>query len=488
MKTSRRLEAQKQRFREGRAQILDLFAGCGGFSLGFQRAGFRIIGGVEIEPVRAATFLRNLRPDLWMKLPPEVRAKPVRPHPESAAINICATSPQEALQRFGITKHWESAVDGIIGGPPCQAYARIGRAKLREIGRSADAHLEDPRGRLYEEYLNYVRTLRPLFVVMENVPDILSVRLPGKARHGQPHSDESGSVIDNIAQELGRLGYEVRYTLLNAAGYGVPQYRERLFLVGLLRELGDIEPPMPPLPECRLNLPVGFRGTCGAAQRAVERKGPFIKALPCYEAADREPVSTKDALSDLPRIHERLLQEKKGVRNLERTHAYFTDASTPYQKLMRTWPGFEPSDGVTAHETRYLLRDFPVFAAMKEGDDYPRALEVARRMGIEIPYDGSKFPNKWRKLEQNAPARTLMAHLAHDSYTHIHYDSKEQRTITVREAARLQSFPDGFMFAGAMNQAFGQIGNAVPPLVAHAIADAVRTTLTDFLAGKPTQP
>src|SRR5204863_2723877 len=93
------------------------------------------------------------------------------------------------------------------------------------------------------------------------------------------------------------------------------------------------------------------------------------------------------------------------------------------------------------------------------------------------PYDVGKFPNKWRKMEPDLPARTLMAHLGKDSYSHIHYDSAQARTISVREAARLQSFPDGFTFCGTMNPAFRQIGNAVPPLMAKALATEMMKTL-----------
>jgi DNA (cytosine-5)-methyltransferase 1 len=96
---------------------------------------------------------------------------------------------------------------------------------------------------------------------------------------------------------------------------------------------------------------------------------------------------------------------------------------------------------------------------------------------IVPPYDNGKFPNKWRKMEADLPARTLMAHLGKDSYSHIHYDSDQARTISVREAARLQSFPDGFVFVGTMNPAFRQIGNAVPPLLAKAIAGEMMRAL-----------
>jgi DNA (cytosine-5)-methyltransferase 1 len=97
------------------------------------------------------------------------------------------------------------------------------------------------------------------------------------------------------------------------------------------------------------------------------------------------------------------------------------------------------------------------------------------------PYDASKFPNRWWKLHENGPARTLMAHIGKDTYSHIHYDSAQGRVISVREAARLQSFPDGFIFAGTMNPAFRQIGNAVPPIMACEIAKSILASLREAL-------
>src|SRR5690606_34082893 len=148
---------------------------------------------------------------------------------------------------------------------------------------------------------------------------------------------------------------------------------------------------------------------------------------------------------------------------------------------------------------RFLPRDYNLFARLRPGDQYPEAHKLAQAMFAEAlerlhpaerphrnsaawnalrdsivpPYDPSKFPNKWRKMEADRPARTLLAHLGKDSYSHIHYDSEQARTISVREAARLQSFPDGFKFAGTMNPAFRQIGNAVPPLMARRLAESI---------------
>ena len=183
---------------------------------------------------------------------------------------------------------------------------------------------------------------------------------------------------------------------------------------------------------------------------------------------------------------------------------------TGYASLMRSWPGFEgPEEGLRDHVIRYLPRDYELFARLNAGDQYPQAYALAvamfeerladeRARGVRItkgsakyealwksivpPYDASKFPNKWRKMWRDQPARTLMAHLGKDSYSHIHYDSKQARTISVREAARLQSFPDGFHFSGTMNPAFKQIGNAVPPLLAKALAAQMMQTLKQSTA------
>jgi len=176
---------------------------------------------------------------------------------------------------------------------------------------------------------------------------------------------------------------------------------------------------------------------------------------------------------------------------------------------MRSWEGHEANkDGIKDHVIRYLPRDYELFARMNAGDQYPEAythavkmfeeqLAIARARGDKLgeksaaykalwdsivpPYDATKFPNKWRKMWADKPARTLMAHLGKDSYSHIHYDSLQARTISVREAARLQSFPDGFKFSGTMNPAFKQIGNAVPPLLAKALATKMRETIVESI-------
>ena len=464
--------------------MLDLFAGCGGLSLGFQSEGFKIIGAVEIDIHATQSYGMNLHPD----------QADSSDSPWMTPRDITRTDPEDVLAELRVRCRPENAIDVIVGGPPCQAFARVGRAKLREVAKLPEAFLQDPRANLYIRYLDYVRSLRPLSVLMENVPDALNFG--------------GHNVIQEVCETLSDIGYVCRYTLLNAAFYGVPQMRERMFMIGYAKGIaGEIEFPKP---THWVELPRGYDGTRQVALQAV--RGALFDSESYYvdppkPTPDLPPaVSAKEALEDLPRItvaeKNRL---KRGARRFD-TLVPYRDHVHPnaYMRCMREWPGFEGNGGVYDHVIRRLPRDYAIFARMKPGDQYPeahqvgcnlfeeRVAELAKR-GIVLepgseqcerlrrrtvpPYDPGKFPNKWRKMESDMPVRTLMAHIGKDTYSHIHYESGQARTISVREAARLQSFPDGFKFSGTMNPAFRQIGNAVPPLMAAALARRIKETI-----------
>jgi DNA (cytosine-5)-methyltransferase 1 len=456
-----------------RARVLDLFAGCGGISLGCQRAGFEISAGVELDELAAASHARNFHggsPDEF-----EVHAEPR---------DITTTEPDELCEKLGLGGV-EDAVDVIVGGPPCQAYARVGRAKLREVAEHPKAFKIDPRGNLYLRYLAYVRAFKPLALMVENVPDIL---------HYGGHN-----VVEEIAEALGGCGYEAKYSLLNSAFHGVPQMRDRVFLIAYRRELG-IRPTFPKATH-HMRLPPGYAGTRAVALRYVDLLGGAGYQQP--DLGDESlpfPVTAHEAIGDLPPI--RGDSVTRGVRR------FGPDTWVPYRaggevsayaSMMRAWPAFESDGGVTDHAIRFLPRDGSIFSAMPEGAEYPEAHRVATRLfeveaarrgltprmkawaelerAMVPPYDPAKFPNRWWKLRRDFPVRTLMAHIGKDTYSHIHYDGAQARTISVREAARLQSFPDGFVFKGSMNPSFRQIGNAVPPLMASALAETMKSAL-----------
>jgi DNA (cytosine-5)-methyltransferase 1 len=236
------------------------------------------------------------------------------------------------------------------------------------------------------------------------------------------------------------------------------------------------------------------------ALRYVNRQGATGYAHPDMGAPDLPfAVTAQEALSDLPFVSGRSVT--RGARRFDELVAYNADVKpSAYARSMREWPGFQAGDGVWDHAIRALPRDHLTFAAMRPGAEYPEAhttaAGIARQQaaslgipegtpafdklwrGIVPPYDVNKFPNRWWKLRPDFPVRTLMAHLGKDTYSHIHYDAAQARTISVREAARLQSFPDGFVFSGTMNPAFRQIGNAVPPLMAFALAEVIHQDLS----------
>ncbi len=462
--------------------MLDLFSGCGGLSLGFRAAGFEITAAIENNATAAASYGANFHAD-----------EPLH----SVDRDIISTAPAQLVRILKLGRV-AAAFDVVIGGPPCQAFARVGRSKLREIEAHPEAFRHDPRATLYTPYLRYVKSCRPLAILMENVPDVMNFG--------------GHNISEEVCEVLGELGYVSAYTLLNAAFYGVPQTRERMFLIAYHRAIA--EHVSFPAPTHWVDLPRGYEGSRRVALKALSNGPLFPKAHnyldPPKATNDLPPaVTAEEAIGDLPEIDARTLMLggvlKRGARRFDKLVPYDKNRSVSgYARSMKSWTGFEAGNGICDHVIRYLPRDYSLFARMREGDQYPEAHRLAMKMfdeelsrlakkglilepgspkhdeliaSIVPPYDAGKFPNKWRKIARDQPVRTVMAHLSKDGYSHIHYDSGQGRTISVREAARLQSFPDGFTFAGAMNQAFRQIGNAVPPLMAKAIATEIMTTM-----------
>lgn len=473
----------------GEIRYMDMFAGCGGISLGFLTAGFTPVASIEMDPWAAKSHGANFGSR-------SVGGDKAAHHSPRDAVTETADSVFGDLGLLGATDH---QIDVLVGGPPCQAFARVGRAKLREQARlreevTADqAFLVDGRVSLWERYVAFIRATKPVALLMENVPDILN--------HG------GTNVAELVSKSLAEEGYDVAYTLLNSAWYGVPQMRERMILVGVHRAAG-IKPRFP-VPTHHIVLPSGYISSKNAARRVLKAEGSaHHRWIPDPAPDSPAATSASDALADLPpRFAMDLLRTgaiRRGAKDPSEAVEYTTaEPTTAYSRLMREWKGFA-TKSTTGHVFRYLPRDYKIFAEIEPGWEYPQVhayveqkiatwLANRKKRGLStdprnpdvssyiaawrIPYDPGKFPNKWWKLRSDAPVRTLMAHLGKDSYSHIHFDSKQARTITVREAARLQSFPDGFVFKGSMNPAFKQIGNAVPPLFAYAIARGIRECL-----------
>lgn len=471
-------QAKLDRLRSGEApRTLELCSGCGGMSLGMQAAGFELVGHVELDATAAASYALNFSP-------------PVEDRKAAWSLprDMVASDPATLASLIGLKGPVSEQFDVLAAGLPCQAFARIGRSKLRSVTGDDDAYVNDPRAKLYQRFLQYVEAVQPVAILIENVPDILN--------HG------GHNVPEEICETLEALGYSARYTLLNAAYYGVPQMRERLFLVAIDNSIG-FEPSFPE-PTHEAQLPSGYARARTVALKHVPLEGSRFSPIPQARRGLPKAVSVKDALGDLPRITKHFsapadMRRRKLADRLP--YATLTGLSD-YAKKMREWPGHQTSNADTdGHVVRITPRDFEIFRRMKPGGDYPHAYSVAEKIFTEQleacktrpregsmkwallraqyvpPYDPSKFPNKWWKLNSTMPSRTLTAHMGKDTYSHIHWDGRQKRTVSVREAARLQSFPDSFSFSGAMNAAFRQIGNAVPPLLAEAVAKQLKQDL-----------
>lgn len=481
------IQAKYRRLLEGdKPRVLDLFAGCGGISLGFHSEGFDIKGAIEYDEHAAKTHALNF-------------------HQESEnfeiyseAIDITKISAEDYVKKYFPKENLEDCFDIIVGGPPCQAFARVGRAKLREVAEHPEAFRQDPRGNLYLRYLDYVSKLKPVAILMENVPDVLNFG--------------GHNIAEEVAEVLSENGYIVKYTLLNSAFYGAPQMRERMILVAYSKSVIE-KISFPPKPSHWIDLPRGYHGSRQVAlktinQDLIEEQKYFVEPVKPIKKECKKAITAKEAINDLPTLTEHLKGNiKRGARRFNELMKYSAKKESAYAKQMKSWEGFENTEGIKDHVIRYLPRDYQIFALMNPGDQYPEAHKHALNIferelekkgnnapaegsaefeelkkSIVPPYSPDKFPNKWRKMEADMPARTLLAHLGKDGYSHIHYDSKQARTISVREAARLQSFPDGFIFSGTMNPAFKQIGNSVPPLFAKALAKNMMENLL-----KPTE-
>lgn len=475
--------AKAERLRSGASpRVLEICSGCGGLSLGLASAGFALSAHIEIDAEAAASYALNFGGDRMSDDPWALPRDMVR----------CSAS--DLVEELGLGVPTASAFDILAAGLPCQAFARIGRSKLRAVAGRDDAFQTDPRAALYRRFLDYVSDTQPLAIVIENVPDILNF-----GGHNVP---------EEICDTLEAAGYRTAYTILNAAYFGVPQVRERLFIIAIAKTLG-VDPTFPE-PTHFLELPRGYENSRRVALKHVEQDSRHFHEV--HKPSDELPsaVGVRAALGDLPRITEhrtdpRAMRRRKigEVLPYRQPKAGLSD----YADTMRNWPGFATKAGTGGHLVRITPRDFPIFRSLPHGADYPHARQLAEtmfedaarawrfgpedvgseawellRQSIVPPYDPGKFPNKWWKLEPLKPSRTLTAHIGKDTYSHIHYDSHQSRTISVREAARLQSFPDGFRFAGAMNAAFRQIGNAVPPILGRAVAEALKRQIETGVA------
>lgn len=385
---------------------VDIFSGGGGLAEGFRQAGFEIVSGSDIDPYASKTFRANF--------------------PEATYFegNIAELRGRRILNAAGLCR---GEIDCLIGGPPCQAF-------------SYNSHLRTHRGAiagLFREYLRLVRELNPKYLVMENVPGILSIG--------------NGGVVGEIASYLGELGYETDGRILYAEDFGVPQQRRRMIFIA-----------------SRLGLPAEIFpvGSHGPAPKPAQNE--LVHRWTRERGADSERlVRVWSAIGDLP--------AKPTPVNASAAVGYRTGPWCGFQNYVR-----EDTPGVLNHHTVGLGRTMRArIGHVPQGGswrDIPRRLLPAGMKRAKK----SCHTKRYGRLAPKDLACTLLTKC--DPHWGCYIHPHENRVITVREAARLQSFPDRFKFEGPQLAQYKLVGNSVPPLLARAIA---RSLLEYHVNGVP---
>ncbi len=367
-----------------RFSFIDLFAGCGGLSLGMEQAGFTPVFANEIWDVAAETYRRNRNLSEKQVFVGDIKYL------------------VEHLTDFPIPKN----VTLVCGGPPCQGFSMANRQRV----------IDDPRNHLYKSYIEFLSKVRPRCFVMENVRGMAS------------RIDE---IVDNFRTMLGE-DYSFDYALLNAVDYGVPQNRVRFILIG---------------------------NRIGVDSSVILED---IKT-----AADKRFV-LHDAIEGLPELGHKA-EKGKSEEESESVGYFERDFAYPQTEFYAFINGNRDINKLYNHKNRYNNpRDIEIYTRLPQGGNslHPSIAGImpyARRNGI--------FKDKYFKLEEDKACKTITSHMKFDCNMYIH--PWYARGLTAREAARIQTFPDDFVFYGPQNSWYGQVGNAVPVKLACAIGKGI---------------
>lgn len=403
-------------------KVVDLFSGAGGLLEGFMQSGFYYPqASVEWEKAPIDTLRHRLKNKWHIE------------HADESSIWFDMQRTEELFngfndEKYGVSKGLDYYVKGgtdvIIGGPPCQAYSQAGRTKDK-YGMKYDY-----RNYLFEYYLKTVERYQPQLFVFENVPGMLSAMPDGTP------------IVELIKNDVNNIGYEIvenikYHAVIDTSEYGVPQNRKRVILVGLKRNGRTYQ-------ECQ-NLLVEF----------------YDKILPKYKSDNK--ISVEEAIGDLPKLFP--LDEEITVPGVgKQSH------SLP-ENLDFQW----------GHVSRFQnKRDINIFGLLAEDiasgknefQDADKLNEIYNKAT-----GGNSKVHKYHVLRKNQPSTTITAHLHKDGLRFIHPDPVQKRTITVREAARLQSFPDDFEFISTRGNNYKMIGNAVPPEFSRRLSLAIKQFL-----------
>jgi DNA (cytosine-5)-methyltransferase 1 len=388
--------------------FIDLFCGAGGFAKGFEMTGkFKCIGGIDNKVSAIETHKHNFKD----------------------SISICEDIRKVPPVDFEKLLKGQK-VDLIIGGPPCPTFSTIGHAKIQSVYKLDEYKdiTNDPRNDLFLDFFSYVDHFRPKMFVMENVPQFLT----------KYNGATFNAVKELVKRDLPEYELVKEVKVLNAVNYGVPQNRRRMILVGFLKGMNFKYP----------DITHWFAG----GKSNINPNNTDISPDKL-----KKHITVKNAISDLPvitdnwRITEVEYRKHKGLDN--------------YQKLMRVNTNKTVKNNICRLTNE---RAKIVFSHMHQGCIYMDLPPNVRKI---LPFREDIFKDRLKRLVEDNPSWTVLAHIGMDGYMYIH--PTENRTLSVREAARIQSFPDDFEFIGNQQETYMQVGNAVPALMAMKIAESV---------------
>lgn len=409
-------------------KIIDLFSGGGGLSEGFRIDGFEFICHIEKESAACLTLkLRNVyyylkksnrleryNDYLTNNITLQELLSDVSNNVVEDVLNY-EINDESILEIFDYIdeKIGEDSLDGIIGGPPCQAYSTIGRGKNKHKKET------DERIYLYEYYVSFLEKYKPKFFIFENVKGLLSFK-----------DYKQRQLLPIILEEFDSVGYNVNYNVINAEEYGVTQKRERVFLVGIRKDL--------------------------------KLKQDFFKVLENYKC---KPPTINELFSDLPSL-------KAGEYRKQYTKS--RDSSLVTQEYRSAMTDF-----LTQHVSRpNNENDLKIYKLVSDAKMHGLNLKYNELPKDLITHTNTKsFLDRYKAIEGDSVSHTVVAHISKDGHYYIHPDSKQNRSISVREAARIQGFPDNYYFESSRTSAFIQIGNAVPPKLSRKLAKTILNIL-----------
>ena len=405
--------------------FIDLFSGAGGLSEGFIKAGYSPIAHVEIDKFACDTLKtravyhylkKNNQESLYYdylhnKISRDELWNSVPKEIIDSVINI-EISKKNLNHIFDlIDKSLDNKnVDIIIGGPPCQAYSIAGRA------RDPNGMADDPRNHLYKFYAQFLKKYKPKMFVFENVPGILSA--------------SNGEFLRKIFRSFKRAGYEMRIppnNYLNAKNFNVLQDRKRVIMIGYTKE-------------------IDFK-------------------YPVFDEIDLKYTVGESLFSDLPKLNNG--EGSLGVtKYLNPITKYLAETQIRNGIDFTTQHIVRPNNDIDLEIYRIAVDLLLTEGKKLNYSDLPQRLIRHKNT--------TSFTNRFKVVNPNGVSSTIVAHIAMDGHYFIHPDIKQNRSISVREAARIQSFPDDYFFEGSRTAAYRQIGNAVPPLMAEVIANKLK--------------